>query len=329
MVPRRSRGGQTHIDAGRSTVGLSRGSTRHVGIGGAHDSGGSFGLTLGRSGDRFTGLLHIGRDHGRTNIHGALVLHSDRGRYGHHRDYVHYPYSVGHYYHDYDPLHHYYPAYYPWHGYLYSSVYYQEPVVYRFYEPEPIYVETVYESSGGGVGAVQPPPIAGYDAAPYLPIEPSPEPLMQRGADAFAAGRYDEARSFFMQSVLADERDGYAKLLLALTHFAMREYDIASLALRRSLLTADVLIREPLDVRTLYDDPGLFQSQLSDLTAHVAREPWAHESHLLLAYVLFSIGEVDAAASILERFTRRNSEDVLAKQLLASVRSTPRVVPRQ
>lgn len=318
-----------HIDTSRSAGGLGHGGSRNLGTGGAHDSYGSFGLTLGRTGDRFTGLLHIGRDHGRTNIHGSLVLNPDYGRYGHYRDFGHHSYSAGHYYHDYDPLHHYYPAYYPSHGYVYSSIYYQNPVVYRFYEPEPVYVETVYETSGSGGGTVLPPPVASYDVAPYLPIEPSPEPLMQRGADAFAAGRYDEARSFFMQSVLADERDGYAKLLLALTHFAMREYDIASLALRRSLLTADVLIREPLDVRTLYDDPGLFQSQLSDLTAHVAREPWAHESHLLLAYVHFSIGEVDAAASILERFTRRNSEDVLAKQLLASVRSTPRVVPRQ
>ena len=332
VTPSRSRGGQTRIDAGRSAGGLGRGSTRHLGIGGDHGDGGAFGLTLGRSGDRYTGLLHIGRDHGRTNVHGSLVLHPDRDRHhrrGHYGYHVgHHGYHVGHYYHDYDPYYRYYPAYYPWQGYVYTSVYYQEPVVYRYYEPEPVYVEPVYDPSGGAVGTVQPPPVAGYDTAPYLPIEPSPEPLMQRGADAFAAGRYDEARSFFMQSVLADERDGYAKLLLALTHFAMREYDVASLALRRSLLTAEVLIREPLDVRTLYEDLGRFQAQLSDLAAHVAREPWADDSQLLLAYVHFSIGQAEEAAAILDRVTRRNPEDALAKQLLASVRDASRAVPQ-
>jgi tetratricopeptide (TPR) repeat protein len=222
-------------------------------------------------------------------------------------------------------------------GYTYSTAYYPEPYAVQVYD-SPEYVVPSYTTDEYAPTAVYAAPTETYVApsetyvAPRQAAQPQPAPesssdyralgagdevrrAVMDGNAAFAAGRYDEAKALYLRAVLADERDGYVKMLFAWTQFAIGDYDTASSAMRRALLTTPDLIDYPMDLRTLYSDKTLLESQTERLRRWVADRPDHRESVLLLAYLHYSIGEAGAAAGVFQGLASRDSTDVLAAQL--------------
>lgn len=308
----------------------------------------NFDITLGKKFDHFGALLHLGYHDGQPHIQSAL-LYRDRD---HHDDYHydHYGYNqydYGHYYHHYSPFytHYDYGHQYPWYGYSYSSVYYQQPVVYRFYNTETIYVDDIndrvvrYTDSSYGDDVydstlVGPPAPrtgtanirngASNTMLDYAVIEDQANPdesglnshPVERGSIAYARGDYEEANKLFAQAMLSDERDGYVKLLYAMTGFATGEYELAAVALRRALLTTDLLIDRPLDVRTLYQDLHKFDVQIDRLKHYVADHPKDRQSRFLLGYINYATGRQEPAVVLFGTLATENHEDILVHKLL-------------
>lgn len=303
--------------------------------------GSSFGVTLGREFDHFTGLLHIGRQDGHTSVQGALIYRNNNDHYYGH-GYNRY-YGSGHYYNHYSPFdnHHYgYDPYYSHQGYYYSSLYYHRPVVYRFYDPQYFYVDddidyvneitiinnTVdsgpYRTSGTSavMGPPMPTTVINNANDDYAVIDdPMKAHPVERGGVAFANGDYKQAKSFFAQAMLSDERDGYAKLLYAVSGFAMGEYDLASIALRRALMTTDLLIDRPLDVRNLYKDLHQYDMQMDRLKRYVADHLKDRETRFLLGYLNYATGRQEPAVAIFGALSIENQEDLLSAKLLKAV----------
>jgi tetratricopeptide (TPR) repeat protein len=146
---------------------------------------------------------------------------------------------------------------------------------------------------------------------------PGENTLIGRGNAAFAAGQYDEARHFYISVVMADERDGYAKFLYALSNFAAGDYGVAGLSLRRALLTTPALVEYPPDARALYPDPAVLMSQLDGLSGTVAAgamKPDVAQSDavLLLGYLQFAIGEPQRASETLAGLVHSDPDDTAA-----------------
>jgi hypothetical protein len=348
-------------DVSRSGVGRAGVGTARPGAGvslqGTNADGRSGGFTFGYLGNRYSGYIRLGGERGDRTLDGALVYRPDgRRHHDHHGAYYGYPayyypyYGTGHYYNHYRPA--YYDPYCYWPTYSYASVYYPEPVIYQSY-----YYDESYPVSSYGVqgtysttevytepATVEPAPPAGaapYDATqgaaygalatptPGEVVAPEYEaideqeaiPWAQRGADAFAVGKYDDARRLFSQVMLADERDGYAKLLYGLSNFALGEFEVASVAVRRALLTTDFLIERPLDARTLYEDPLMFEGQLERLIRHVTEHKDDGQAKFLLAYLHYSIGRADTAAAMLTDLTASDPSDTLAVKLRNAART--------
>ena len=254
------------------------------------------------------------------------------------RCYSHYP--RGHYYSGYRPY--YYPgyAYYaPLYGYSYVSAYAYEPYVTRIYDDGGYTVDRSYAPSPAAGQVVVDPsatqaatqPVEAAPAGGYQPLtEAISGSLVGEGNAAFAAGKYDDARRMYVRAVLADERDGYAKLLYAVANFALGDYELAATALRRALLTTPQLIDNPVDVRTLYTDPAALDAQLAALEAYVDARAADHEAMLLFGYLLFSRGVADRAASLFERLAAADPSDSpvsLLRDAAVRVRPQPPPVP--
>ena len=266
-------------------------------------------------------LVHYGTYH-----HGAYshTLY-DHHRYGsYYAPYVR-SYGLGGYYSHYTPI--YQPYYYcaPRYGYTYSSVYYDVPYVAEIYRDDSYYaapapvarVDAAPATTSSGVveydttvpasavnassGAVSVPAAYTTGGADVVVGEPAPDwgPVLGEGNAAFTMGRYDDARRLYVRAMLVDERDGYAKILYAWANFAIGDYELAATAIRRAVMTTPDLIEYPVDVRTLYADPLVFEGQLSQLAHYTTDHPDDREALLVLAYLHYSIGEAAAASTLL------------------------------
>lgn len=313
-------------------------------------------LTFGRIGDHRSGFLHIGGTPGNLHLSGSLYRHprlyghGDHHYYGGYGGYP-YHYATDHYYHNYHTLgyhNRYYRPYY--YGYNYSCVYYNDPVVYRLHTPSVVYVETEPETvyverepdvvveypdgsspsssyrsaAPSASGTTATPPQAG----PYEPVSDVAPSAVQDGAAAFAAGNYDKAQRRFIEAVMADERDGYAKLLYGFAAYATGDYEVAGVTLRRALLTSEVLIDQPLDVRTLYANQSDFETHRQALHAHVVAHPDDRQAKFVLAYLHYATGHPELAAIQFGELADSDKNDELAARLHKTAGAVERVTPQ-
>lgn len=286
-------------------------------------------------------MIHLGTD----PLHvGYGPRHSLDRHYGNYPERYHYRpyrphYNAGHYYHGYRPI--YYPGcgwYSPWYGYgygvgfglgfgySYASVYSSEPYVVHVYDDEPtVYyheqtqevepTNATYESNevtplaAPSTGGAYPAP----DGESYQPLPATqPNSLVGDGNAAFTAGRYEDARRLYTRAVMADERDGYVKMLLGWASFAVGDFDGAAAAIRRALLTTDDLVTYPMDVRTFYPDAAVLNQQIDALAQHSQSRPDDREAEFVLAYLYYSVGQAERSASMLTGLVNRDRNDTLA-----------------
>lgn len=326
---------------------------------GAH--GPQLDLTIGRIGNRYSGFLRIGGTPGDLHLSGAVYRHPSLNglysRFDHYDDYpVHY--AAGHYYDDYHTVGLYgYPYRRPYFGYHYTSVYYDEPVVYRLAPPSVVYVENetvyvdddpdvtvvyddpdvtvVYEEElpeTSALAGIPPPCVTDLPAQqpetdPYPTIGDDPSTVVQEGAAAFAAGHFEKAQHLFIEAVMADERDGYAKLLYGVAAFATGDFRLAGVTIRRALRTSEGLVYRPLDVRTLYGDQSVFKTHRLALLTHVKNYPADRDAKFVLAYVDYATAQPELAAERFGELAAADKNDDLAMRLYETARAVERVVP--
>ncbi len=153
-----------------------------------------------------------------------------------------------------------------------------------------------------------------------LPLtEPGEMTLVGKGNAAFTNGRYDDARRFYVSAIMADERDGYAKFLYALTNFALGDYEVASMAIRRALLTTVDLIDYPVDIRSFYPDKSWLAAQLDSLVAFVEAHPQDPDARLLLGYLHYAAGDPQLAMSVLDLQATSDNKDEIVTLLRDAV----------
>jgi len=326
-----------------------------IGLHGDRRPGGDVDLTFGRLGNRYSGFLHIGGRRGNLHLSGAVYRHPRRDRYRYWEDY-HRHYGASHYYHDYPIVsfhNHCYRAV-PYYGYSYDCVYYPEPVFYHLYRPAVIYVEretryvtvdddpdvvVVYGDNEVGPPAqsdMEPSPNVAYgtvvapedtDETSYEVIDDTMRSVIHEGTAAFGAGDYARAQRLFLEAVMADERDGYAKMLHAFASFALGDYELAGLTARRALYTSEVLVDQPPDLRSLYNDIDTFTAQRDALAAYVQRHGAVGNAKFLLGYVYYSTARPEEAAAMFSELVGKDAEDTLAKRMYDTAIAVERIQP--
>lgn len=274
-------------------------------------------LSIHRGDDRDRGLIHIGADRDREHVGAGLYNHANRIN-----DRRFLPlYGYGHYYRNYRPIC--YPGsryYTPFYGYSYASVYLAEPYVVQVYDSSPTYVASSYAQEPIPTTVVQEPPQVASSppttGEPYRPLSAPQTPTsVDEGNAAFAAGRYEDASRLYVRAVMTDERDGYAKTLYAWANFALGDYEAASAAIRRALLTTPDLVDYPLDLRTLYPDRAVLDRHSDALMRFLADHPQHREAQLLWGYLLYSIGQAEPAASVFTALAGADQNDTLLSLL--------------
>lgn len=244
---------------------------------------------------------HNGFRFGRACIHGA---------YGHCGRC--YPlYGSGYYGSYYRPTYLYaYPYFVPTYGYGFGSSGYISyyPDAATRYDDAPTYTDSAYSGPSqsyvnGPSAGYAPGPPANSGGAYAIPSQPQvqsesttrqPDPVVLaavgEGNDAFAAGRFGDARRAYIRAVLLDENDGTAKLLYGLATFAEGDFGVAATAVRRALATTPDLIDYPFNIVALYGDEVRFNEQMDALTRHVGANPENRNAVLLLGYLQFASG---------------------------------------
>jgi hypothetical protein len=280
------------------------------------------------------GAIHLGSNRADGGLHGTIMLdRRDRDHRGsgyrsagrHHGSRRIYGSAYGGFYNrDYSPIYGYGLGYrYPYYGYSYSSLYYPSSYIYRFADRDIYYADQIVETQVVYQGppaaqAVAPSSttVAPVEQETYQSlIEPGESTLIGQGNQAYLAGRYDDARRSYATAMLADERDGYVKFLYALANFALQDYEVGGMAIRRALLTTPELIEYPVDIRGLYRDPAIMGQQIARLVRFVDTHPTNNGAQLLLGYVLFAAGKPEQAMVTMEILSASNMDDNLAALL--------------
>lgn len=153
------------------------------------------------------------------------------------------------------------------------------------------------------------------------PATPSPawQKYMDEGLAAYQAGRFDDAQRSYMRAIVADDRHALSSLLFGYANFAVGSYDLSAAAVQRALETDPGLLRAPLDIRSLYSDPAVLESQVASLNAYIAAHPGAGDAQFVLAYVLFAAEQPDRAWFIVSDLAKQNPDDPLLKEFQASI----------
>jgi len=271
-----------------------------------------------------------------------------RYRYWHgYRPYYGYYYGVGYYpYSTYYGVSGYYPTYgYSSYDYYYPSTYLSYTPAYvsdwrddDFDDQDVYYTNNVYigdETDGvatgsQGGGAVistpqvqEPAPVVGsaiepgvqaetIEGAPAAEQEPT---LVDIGNAAFNEGDYQEAIRYYVGAVLANDNDGIARLFYGLSQFAIGDYDLAAMGMRRALVIMPDLIDRPIDLRSLYPDLETFESQLDKLVRFVEENPRGTNAMFVLGYVYYASAQPELAVSTLRKLTDLDSKDKEAAQV--------------
>lgn len=153
--------------------------------------------------------------------------------------------------------------------------------------------------------------------------------LIDRGSRAFVDGRYAEARHSFLRAVMMDDSDGYARLFYAFASFAMGDYELAAVALRRSIAMEAAFATDPIDIRGFYPDEDTFKAHVSQLNGHIEANPEDKDARFVLAYVHYASGEPGKAIEMLSKLTAVSASDETAAQVLEGAKQVQKSLQEQ
>jgi tetratricopeptide (TPR) repeat protein len=151
------------------------------------------------------------------------------------------------------------------------------------------------------------------EAESQVDTGPAPEPtLVDFGNAAFNAGDYEGAVRYYVGAVLADDNDGVARLFYGLTQFALGDYDLSAMGMRRALGVLPELIDRPIDLRSLYPDAESFEAQLEKLVSFVKEHKDARNALFTLGYVYYATAQPGLATETMRKLTDLDPKDELA-----------------
>jgi tetratricopeptide (TPR) repeat protein len=206
------------------------------------------------------------------------------------------------------------PAYFaePYLDTAYDGAYYSYSRVRPYYERS--YSDVTYPpAAASSVGEATPSQTRGGATLPGSQADTAP--LLVQGSVAFSAGRYDEAKQWYVRGVLADDADAYAKILYSFANLATGDFDVAELALRRALADAPDLINDPIDAESLYSDTTRLEAHEEGLTRFVDQHPDQPAGRLLLGYLHFAAGRPREAYAVFDQLATADPQDKLAGAL--------------
>jgi len=138
---------------------------------------------------------------------------------------------------------------------------------------------------------------------------------VDRGIQAFAEGKYDESRDFYVRAIFADDQDGIAKLLYGLANIALGDFELASTSLRRATEDTPELVDNPIDLRGFYPNEEALNAHVAMLDHRLAEQPDDREALFLLGYLQYATGNPASALEKLERLMALDGNDQLAIRL--------------
>lgn len=208
-----------------------------------------------------------------------------------------------------------------------TTVYETEPYVVT--QPAEVYVEQQGYDAGteyaptvpeGAADTVTTPPSDTAVATENTPTDAQQEDtytLVDEGNIAFNAGDYEAAIRLYVAAVLIDDTDASARLFYGLAEFAVGDYELAAVGMRRALSLDPELISSPIDLRSIYPDAETFEGQLKKLVEYVAANPKEQNPVFLLGYVYFATADPGSAVSVLQAAVSLEPTDELASAVLS------------
>ena len=169
-------------------------------------------------------------------------------------------------------------------------------------------------AAGPGVGAASPAPVGAATVEDASAAQGEPT-LVDLGNAAFNEGDYNEAVRYYVGAVLADDNDGIARLFYGLAQFALGDYDLAAMGMRRALVVMPDLIDRPIDLRSLYPDLETFESHVNKVVRFVNENPSGTNALFVLGYVYYASAQPEPAVSTLRKLTDLDPKDKQGAQV--------------
>lgn len=122
--------------------------------------------------------------------------------------------------------------------------------------------------------------------------------LLDLGNAAFNQGDYREALRSYIAAIMSDETNGYPRLFYGVGQFALGDYSLAAIGIRRALAVSPDLIANPIDVRSIYPAESVFLEHMRNLQVYLVENPTDTEAKFLLGYLHFASASPENALSL-------------------------------
>jgi TolA-binding protein len=136
---------------------------------------------------------------------------------------------------------------------------------------------------------------------------------MNAGAEAFAGGKYDEARRSFASAMATDSENVDAHLAFALAHFALGDYATTARTLREVIPAYPLIVHSQFDLRQQYKIADDLTKQVAKLRDHIKAHPKDVDAMLVLGFVQHFGGQREDARKVFAEVQRLSKDDGVAK----------------
>lgn len=151
---------------------------------------------------------------------------------------------------------------------------------------------------------------------PLVETGPPPTGLLAEGWQAFERGAYEEARRLFVRAVLEDTKSGSAKLAYGIGHYALGDYRVAAMAIRRGVTVWPESLEGGINLLIHYRVADDFDLHLDRITKHLQARPGDADAWLVRGYVELFGGKQEMARGSLSKAVELSPEDPIAQLLL-------------
>ena len=200
------------------------------------------------------------------------------------------------------------------------------PAYYSWYNPERSTASVTYVAAdgsskthrAGGATATYVPAIQG--AIEGLAARPDAGSLVEEGVASFRARDYQEANDRLRRAVPLQPDNGLVRFQYGLSQFALGDYEGAAYSLRRGLDLLPEWVRSGQSVVAQYGDEQDFLDHCASLRSHLRIYPDDVESRVVLGYVEFLSGRMQAADEAFARVAEARPDDPIAGHFRDEIR---------
>ena len=143
--------------------------------------------------------------------------------------------------------------------------------------------------------------------------------MLDRGDQQFKVGNYYAAREEYTRALVLAGEDSGVRIAFGMSEMALGHYADASRAFRQAVSTEPTLDPASIDISQAYARPADFETDLRNVEAALARNPFDADALFVLGFLKACSGNPIGGRAVFDRYTALRSADPAVRPFIQRV----------